>query len=386
MAKLLVTALLATFWHISNVAAIPTSNDFQHPSNGVCTRYTVREEVASSDPVWGLPKFQDNYDVMSFLVNFSRKDSATAFHPISGYQNVTKTYEVAGTFCTPTSPKNGKEKTVLLASHGIWYDGRYWASSYKPDEYNFVQYALANGYSIFYYDRVGVGKSEKVSGYEISASSQVELLVKITRSVRAGKYTSDITASKVVLVGHSFGSYISHAGIAKYPDLAEGAVLTGTAYANATDAIPFAISFISFAPRLATTVNPPFDRDSGYLGFGDIYAHTSAFFHEPYDIPTIEYAQSIYQPAAVLEFVSLTSLNLNASAFKGKVLVTTGEFDFPACGGECKSTYQGGVADLLFSGTKPETYIHPGAGHGVNFAANATGFFGRIVAFLDGNF
>ena len=36
----------------------------------------------------------------------------------------------------------------------------YWTSTYKPDEYNFVQYALDAGYSVLYYDRLGTGKSE----------------------------------------------------------------------------------------------------------------------------------------------------------------------------------------------------------------------------------
>ena len=36
----------------------------------------------------------------------------------------------------------------------------YWASSYKPKEYSFAQYALENGYSVFWYDRVGTGRSQ----------------------------------------------------------------------------------------------------------------------------------------------------------------------------------------------------------------------------------
>ena len=55
----------------------------------------------------------------------TRKDTATVFNPIAGSENVTKTYSVAGTFCTPKETKNGKENTILLATHGLWYDGRY---------------------------------------------------------------------------------------------------------------------------------------------------------------------------------------------------------------------------------------------------------------------
>ena len=34
-------------------------------------------------------------------------------------------------------------------------------SPYKPAEYNFVQHAISQGYSVFFYDRLGTGDSEK---------------------------------------------------------------------------------------------------------------------------------------------------------------------------------------------------------------------------------
>lgn len=37
----------------------------------------------------------------------------------------------------------------------------YWNSGYEPETYNFVQFAVSQGYSVFNYDRVGVGKSSK---------------------------------------------------------------------------------------------------------------------------------------------------------------------------------------------------------------------------------
>ena len=40
-------------------------------------------------------------------------------------------------------------------------EGRYWNSRYEPERYNFVQYAVKRGYSVFFYDRLGVGKSTK---------------------------------------------------------------------------------------------------------------------------------------------------------------------------------------------------------------------------------
>lgn len=34
-------------------------------------------------------------------------------------------------------------------------------SPYKPEEYNFVQHAISQGYSVFFYDRLGQGSSDK---------------------------------------------------------------------------------------------------------------------------------------------------------------------------------------------------------------------------------
>jgi pimeloyl-ACP methyl ester carboxylesterase len=69
-------------------------------------------------------------------------------------------YEIAASFCTPKKA-SGKEKTVILATHGIGPGRSHWNSPFKPDEYNFVQHALEIGYSVFFYDRLGCGASSR---------------------------------------------------------------------------------------------------------------------------------------------------------------------------------------------------------------------------------
>ncbi|KAF2799866.1 alpha/beta-hydrolase [Melanomma pulvis-pyrius CBS 109.77] len=359
-------------------------NDNTHPSNGVCSDFTVTETVTSKN--WGFApaKFKNNFDVAMFLENLARKPTPPFVPLVPPKEVTTKEYTVSATFCVPKKT-NGKEGTILVATSGLGYDGRYWASTYKPEEYSFVGHALDAGYSVFYYDRIGTGKSQKESGYVNQSTNQGAFLSKIVKGIRAGNWTGKVQAKKIILVGHSFGSYTSNALIAAEPDLVDGAVLTGLGYPNATDAANAATPWVptAFAARI-----PSHSRlDTGYLAFGDIYAHTETFFHPPYSIPTIEYAQSISQPFAIVELISLRTLQLSAPAFKGKVLVTTGEFDFLVCGGECKSTYAANGANQVFSGAEVvETYLHPGAGHGINFAANATGFYNVITSFLDRNF
>jgi hypothetical protein len=37
----------------------------------------------------------------------------------------------------------------------------YWDPAIEPENYSFVDFAVAKGYSIFYYDRLGVSKSSQ---------------------------------------------------------------------------------------------------------------------------------------------------------------------------------------------------------------------------------
>ena len=36
-----------------------------------------------------------------------------------------------------------------------------WNSPWQPEKYNFVQYAINEGYSVFFYDRIGIGNSTR---------------------------------------------------------------------------------------------------------------------------------------------------------------------------------------------------------------------------------
>ncbi len=162
MAAVVTLAVLAALGRIKSAKAFPTDTPTNQSYTAVaqCMNYTIPLTVTSDNFVFNISKFENNYDVVDVITNIARKDSNTTFHPVAGRHNVTATYTISGTFCSPKSP-SGREKTVLLATHGIAYDGRYWNSAYKPEEYNFVEAAITQGYSVFFYDRLGVGKSQK---------------------------------------------------------------------------------------------------------------------------------------------------------------------------------------------------------------------------------
>jgi pimeloyl-ACP methyl ester carboxylesterase len=186
-----------------------------------------------------------------------------------------------------------------------------------------------------------------------------------------------------VLVGHSYGSLVSNNVIAKYPNLADAVVLTGFSFAPKPSYVSV---FVAAATLRISSQHDPLrygNLDTGYIGFADIAAQVNTFFKAPYELGTVEYADSISAPAAISEFLSQASLSLPLE-FGKPVLVATGEFDLPFCGGECHSTYAEQQLNAVFpKSTLIDTFLHPGAGHGINFAENATGFYAGISGFLE---
>jgi pimeloyl-ACP methyl ester carboxylesterase len=50
---------------------------------------------------------------------------------------------------------------VIVATHGIGPARAHWNSPFRPKDFNFVEYAVDKGYSVFFYDRLGCGASTK---------------------------------------------------------------------------------------------------------------------------------------------------------------------------------------------------------------------------------
>ncbi|KAL8684525.1 MAG: hypothetical protein Q9218_008253 [Villophora microphyllina] len=219
-----------------------------------------------------------------------------------------------------------------------------------------------------------------MSGYAVQFPTQVQLIGALSKLLRAGEYTAAIGKSNaIVLVGHQFGSFASQKLITMTPDIADETPN------NAGEDIKIGLE--SYSPRIANTVEP--ERfgglDTGYLFFGDIFNHVNAFFAAPnYEVDIVEYAQSIAQPFAIVEWLSRVATPFPPNNFPGPVLIAAGEYGFITCGGDCPSTFQENIAQTIFQGTQNlETYIHPGSGQSLNFHKNATGFYGIVADFLE---
>ena len=165
----------------------------------------------------------------------------------------------------------------------------------------------------------------RVSGYEESqALTQLAILQQLTTFLGSGKYTGTLgTPSKIVHIGHSFGSCISNALIATTPQLSDAAILTGIGYTE----VPTSGAFVeAFGLRIATLQAPgkwP-GRDNKYVTWVDAPANAAAFFQgASYDEDVLWYTEAVKQPMAIVELLTLTILPKISLEFTKPVVVRT---------------------------------------------------------------
>ena len=264
---------------------------------------------------------------MNFLAVATTRQTPNTSSPIVGNTVQKATYNIAASFCSPRKTTD-KSKTVILATHGIGQARSHWNSPFRPEEYNFVQHAIDQRYSVFCYDRLGQGFSQKISGYGIQINIHAEILKGLSKLVRTGEYTKSIgKPQKLVLMGFSFGSYITHAVAGSSPESADAVVLTAIGL-NAT-AINTNGLVRSFVPRIANMLDKKYkDWDNGYLTWVDKFAQINTYVHHTpvqrrweidqgyryfkrsfYDAETAEFAESEKQPFAWTEFYTFPSGN-----------------------------------------------------------------------------
>jgi pimeloyl-ACP methyl ester carboxylesterase len=212
---------------------------------------------------------------------------------------------------------------------------RYWDPEIHTEQYSYVDAAVAQGYSILTYDRLGTGDSDKPNAYDVvQVNTQIEILKELTNLARTGqlvksskapnacsKALSAYKAKKVVHIGHSFGSITTAGMLTSYGEISDGAILTGFLYNNET----FPNLYETFGLEFARESDPIrfADRSSGYLvqrtpsNIQQIFLKKGSFEPE-----ILQYSEQVKQPGTVGEVVSgELVLGKPAPAFKGPVQV-----------------------------------------------------------------
>ncbi|KAG9239617.1 Alpha/Beta hydrolase protein [Amylocarpus encephaloides] len=269
---------------------------------------------------------------------FSDPTALNFQYPVNG------TFDVAARYCEPRQHDHIYEKhphsdTLQFLVHGATYTRDYWSGLVPPGDprdanNSWVNYASEKGYPTLTVDRLGNGKSSHPDPQLIlQASIQAEIIHRIIQQVRLAASPLRRSFSKVIYVGHSYGSIIGDLVTSRHPTSI-----------NALLSAPI-IRAVFYSPQNPLTYHPTlfnFDVDTrGTFSIGEII--TALFSIVP------------------------------APMFQGEALVVTGKYDAIFCApgagsqvSDCGNATAGPVAETraLFPAAKSfEAVVLEDAGH-----------------------
>lgn len=194
----------------------------------------------------------------------------------------------------------------------------------QPQEYSYVDAAISKGYSVLVYDRIGTGGSEKPDAYDIvqiptdivQIPTDIEVLAGLTKMARSGDLISssqvsatttdgglaiqDYQPTKVVHVGHAYGSYIMFIMFEKYANLSDGAIMTGLHVNFAM--LNNSLTVLNYNHAFPKENDPTrfAEWGSGYFVLDNKQTLQKLFFQKATLEPALlDYAESIKQPESV---------------------------------------------------------------------------------------
>ena len=355
-----------------------------------CNNFFVPISVANITTIIpAIPEFNNTYESVTFTDSLTERDAPSSSGKVKTTQ-LTATFNISVEYCTPTS--SNKSSSIQLLTHGLGFGKKYWDFRLptQPDntQYSYIQSALAAGYSTLSYDRLGCGLSPTVNPYTvIQAPVELAILVSLTTLLREGKIPSIPAPSKVLHVGHSYGSVLTVALASDFHTISDGIILTG--FSNSFTYAPLFIAGSTF--RLASQNQPSrfHNRSSGYVTWADEFANQYSFFEYPYFEPAVlAYAEATKYPVTVGELISQTGLNTTAEAFRGPVLYLAAEHDLIFCGYNCDGNFLGpnsSAVKAFGASAGVEVYIQPNSGHAINLHKNATAAFDVVQGWAKRN-
>jgi pimeloyl-ACP methyl ester carboxylesterase len=348
-----------------------------------CQNLTISVSITARNGVFNVEPTQNNIEVTNFILDGTQQGHNATAEVLTGYADVSGTYNLAATYCTPDS---GAGRALQILTHGIGFDRSYWDVPFNNYNYSYVAKALEAGYSTLTYDRLGIGQSARADPIaDIQSFLEIASLAELTKLVKAGSVSGIPTYSKIYHAGHSFGSVQTYALIRDYPDLSSGAILQGFSQ-NGTF-----LPYFQLGGNFVAVQNTPLasQYSAGYFAAGNPSGVQTNFFSPGmFDPNILEFAYSTGQPVSQGELLSIGGAASGVNNFAGPVLIITGGRDVPFCGGDCTITGDPSLPNIPsssipnFPNTKAEVVIVPEAGHGLNLEYSAPYTYSTMLEFL----
>lgn len=296
----------------------------------------------------------------------------------------TETFEVVGTLCS-RRPEAGRTVQVLL--HGATYDGTYWDFPHQPQHYSYVRAAAGRGYATFNLDRIGNGRSDHPAGERVDIESNAFVVHQVIAALRAGE-VGGAAFDKVMVVGHSMGSFVALVHAATFPADVDGLVLTGFLHDVNFDFVDEVLLPSIYPARLDPKFAGRFSGDDYLTSVPGSRGET--FYYAPTADPAvIELDEALKETATVAEFGTGPAVVFDPISFdvEGPVLVILGEFDFIFCGNQVDCSDRAAVESYErgFYGAAAcvDVEVVGASGHVLNLQRNAHSAYARMLGWAD---
>ncbi|KAM4057221.1 alpha/beta hydrolase family protein [Hirsutella rhossiliensis] len=355
-----------------------------------CVDLKIPLYLRSRNGVFDMATPKTEIEVTNFILDYARNGRNYTNAVTTGFKTIKGNYKLAATYCEPDW---GARDTLQIVTHGIGFDRSYWDFPYKSYNYSYVNRALDQGYSVLSWDRLGIAHSSHGDPIdEIQIFLAIAALEELTKWVKHGKLQGGKHKySKMVHIGHSFGSAITLGMTSANPELSDAIVLSGFSQVPSFLA-QFLLGANFISVKGVEFLAPKYSE--GYLASkSTVGLQTNFFAPGDFDPKILGAAAITGQPAAIGELMTLGSVSPQSN-FKGPVLIVTGERDVPFCGGDCTKTdpINHSARDLLQASKRNfksasvfKTVVIPGAGHGLNYQYSAPLTYRAILNFIKTN-
>jgi pimeloyl-ACP methyl ester carboxylesterase len=207
----------------------------------------------------------------------------------------------------------------------------YWDPEVSRSNYSYVDTALAAGYSTFFYDRLGNGKSSKPNpNTKVHSFVELEILTQLTTLIREDAIGLGITPEKVIHVGHSYGSILSNRLAVDTPELSDGLILTGYGHNFKW----MQASLVAWGFEIARLQDPVRFADfaSDYITWATKWSNQFFFLKYPFfSTEALDYAEENKGPVGLGTLWTIGMGDFVASQFEKPVLVCSDFLFFYLC-------------------------------------------------------
>ncbi len=299
-------------------------------------------------------------------------------------------YHIFGKLCMKRHHTKGVVQVLLS---GATYTHLYWQFPYQPETYSYVDALTTTQYSTFSVDRISNGYTSRPPSALVTLDADAGIVHQLIERLRNGTL-GGVHFAKVILVGHSLGSYILWDEVTTYHDV-DGVIVTGALHKSSPshDQKTYAFLYLAHQDKFQ-------GLDDGY------YTTTPAtetmpsgrqalFYNWPADtdkqvIAVDDQNKDVVALAELLQGVTPKNV-AKTDHITVPVLDVVGQDDFFYCapdGTNCLNDQTVNAAEAPYYPPQAclETHILPWAGHDINLAKNAQDWFKMARTWLDKHF